>query len=93
MKENVGTIDRIARTVVGPVLIYLGYEKWGGKRGELKGLLNIVGGALIVESAITRVCPVNGLLGLDTRGEKVRSRDREQQKKQQSRAGSYGVYY
>jgi hypothetical protein len=27
----------------------------------------MIGGALVIESAITRVCPLNALLGIDTR--------------------------
>ncbi|MBA2665238.1 MAG: DUF2892 domain-containing protein [Bradymonadaceae bacterium] len=67
MKENVGTLDRIARSIAGPALILLGYSRWGGHRGELGGLAAIVAGTTLIESAITRVCPVNGLLRIDTR--------------------------
>jgi hypothetical protein len=67
MKENVGTIDRVARSVIGPGLIALGYTRWGGNQGRLAGLVAIVSGAVLVESAITRVCPLNALFGIDTR--------------------------
>lgn len=70
MKENVGQIDRWMRSVVGPGLLALGYAKLGGNRGHIGGLLAMIGGALILESAITRVCPVNALLGIDTRSER-----------------------
>ncbi len=78
MKENVGTVDRIGRSVVGPALMAVGYQRWGGRHGNLSGLLAIVGGALIIESAITRVCPINGLLGLDTRSPDQIERDLRQ---------------
>lgn len=67
MKENVGTIDRVARSIAGPALMVLGYKKWGGEDGSPLGLLTIIGGVTLIESAITRVCPVNRLLGIDTR--------------------------
>lgn len=66
MKENVGGADRIARAVAGPLLIALGYARWGGDEGEIPGLLAILGGAFLVETAITRVCPVNEAAGVDT---------------------------
>ncbi len=55
-----------SRTVAGPVLVALGYSRLGGNRGALPGILAIVSGALLVETAITRVCPMNELLGIDT---------------------------
>jgi hypothetical protein len=67
MKENVGTEDRVMRSLLGPALVVAGYTRLGGSRGRLAGLAAMVGGALIVESAITRVCPLNALLGIDTR--------------------------
>lgn len=79
MKENVGPLDRMMRAVVGPGLLALGYAKLGGNRGALPGLLAMIGGTLITESAITRVCPINALLGLDTRPQRQRIRDLEAQ--------------
>lgn len=75
MKENVGTKDRLARSIVGPALMALGYSRWGGHRGQLGGLTAIVSGALLIESAITRVCPINGALGIDTREQELIQRD------------------
>jgi hypothetical protein len=34
-----------------------------------------VAGAMIAETAITRTCALNGLLGIDTRGEKLLAKD------------------
>lgn len=70
MKENVGKIDQITRSVVGPGLITFGYAGLGGNKGKLPGLLAIVVGTLITESAITKVCPVNEFFGIDTRQKK-----------------------
>jgi uncharacterized membrane protein len=68
MKENVGDTDRALRGIVGPAMMALGFSRWGAKRGRLLGLAAMVAGALVVESAITRVCPLNRALGIDTRG-------------------------
>lgn len=77
MKENVGRIDRGLRFVVGPALAAIGYAKLGGDEGRLPGLAAIVLGTAILESAITRVCPVNRLLHIDTRTQRERVRDLE----------------
>jgi hypothetical protein len=78
MKENVGRADRLVRSVVGPALMTAGYGPLGGNRGKLAGLLGLITGALVVESAITRVCPLNALFGLDTRSDAERDRDRHE---------------
>ena len=70
MKENVGKKDRLIRTVAGPALMGLGYFLLGGNRGRIGGLATIVTGTLVAESALTKVCPVNALLGVDTREKK-----------------------
>lgn len=66
MKENVGGADRVMRAVAGPALLALGYARWGGSTGSLPGLLAMLGGALVTETAVTRVCPLNEALGVDT---------------------------
>jgi len=75
MKENVGRVDRLGRAVIGPALAAFGYTRLGGRAGRVSGLVAMITGVLIVESAITRVCPVNALLGLDTRTKRERERD------------------
>ena len=75
MKENVGRTDRIIRSIAGPALMAVGYSKLGGNQGDLKGLATIVAGATLLESAITRVCPLNGLFGIDSRSKKEIKRD------------------
>ena len=67
MKENVGKKDRIARSFVGPVLMLMGYTSLKGCKGKTIGLASMIFGALIMESAITRVCPLNAAFGIDTR--------------------------
>ncbi len=66
MRENVGGADRLMRAVASPALLALGYGRWGGRTGALPGLLAMLGGALITETAITRVCPLNEAAGIDT---------------------------
>ena len=66
MRENVGGWDRATRAVAGPVLLALGYGRWGGSTGRLPGLLAMLGGAFITETAVTRVCPLNEALGVDS---------------------------
>ena len=70
MKENVGKKDRLIRSIAGPALIGIGYTILGGKNGKIGGLATIVAGTLIAESALTKVCPANALLGVDTREKK-----------------------
>ena len=67
-REIVGGADRTMRAIVGPAILLLGYTKLGGSDGAVPGLLAMLGGALITETAITRVCPVNEALGVDTAG-------------------------
>jgi uncharacterized membrane protein len=66
MQENVGPVDRTVRSVVGPALMLLGATRLGARDGALLGLAALVGGALLVENAITGVCPLNAALGIRT---------------------------
>jgi hypothetical protein len=75
MRENVGHVDRIVRTVVGTGLVALGFAPLRAHDGRLPGLFAVVAGALLLESAVTRVCPLNHALGLDTRSTTERMRD------------------
>ncbi len=73
MRENVGKIDRIIRTVIGARLFAGGL--WAGLRGHRTGVLGVALGGFLLESALTRVCPVSTLLGIDTRSTEERIRD------------------
>ena len=74
MQENIGRIDRVVRSFVGPALTGLGYMQL--RRGNLVlGAAGVALGAVIIETAVTRVCPFNAILGLDTRSEEERLRD------------------
>lgn len=67
MRINVGTPDRIARIVIGAVLVLLPF---------LSGLAlfatslwfwaSIVVGAVLIVTAIVRFCPLYAILGLST---------------------------
>lgn len=70
MKENVGKKDRIIRTIIGTALLPLGYKKWGGENGNILGISVMMFGALLLESVITRVCPINNALGVNTKRER-----------------------
>lgn len=69
MQENVGDTDRLLRIGIGASLATLGVLRL--RSGRLGPALLFASGALLLESAITRVCPLNSLLGIDTR--KVRA--------------------
>lgn len=65
MQENVGNTDRLLRIGIGASLATAGLLQL--RRGRLGPALLFASGALLLESAITRVCPINSLLGIDTR--------------------------
>lgn len=68
MRINVGTPDRIARIVVGAVLVLLPF---------LSGLAlfanpvwlwaSVIVGAVLIVTALVRFCPLYAILGLSTR--------------------------
>jgi hypothetical protein len=68
MSENVGRLDRVIRGVLGPALIAGGYGLLGGRRGRCGGLLAMLAGALVTETALTRTCALYSLLGVDSKG-------------------------
>jgi len=67
MTVNVGTIDRIARALLGLVLLYLaffsGLPLFAG--GFMKIATAAVGIVMLVVAA-TRVCPIYSIFGLKT---------------------------
>ena len=66
MRENVGGADRGMRAVLGPGLVALGAAGIARGRNPLPAAAAMVVGALITETAVTRVCPLNEALGVDT---------------------------
>jgi uncharacterized membrane protein len=77
MNENVGNEDRMLRAVTGPALMLMGYAILGGNRGHCTGLLTMIAGTALLESAITRVCPLNAMLGIDSRTPREKNHDRQ----------------
>ncbi|SDB53614.1 Protein of unknown function [Desulfonatronum thiosulfatophilum] len=75
MKENVGSLDQAVRGVLGSVLLAKGFSRLGGSKGRSLGLLSMLAGVSLIESAITRVCPLSGYLGIDTRSTQEKLRD------------------
>lgn len=68
MQENVGNLERSLRAVAGPMLVRWGYRRLKKPRRRLLGVVAIVGGAMVAETAMTRVCPINAALGIDRSG-------------------------
>lgn len=66
MKRNMGTIDRLLRaTVVGPVLILLGFSLGAG---SIPGLVAFALAGIALVTAAVGVCPGYIPLGISTRG-------------------------
>ena len=67
MRINVGTPDRLARIVIGAVLVLLPF--FSGLALFANPLLSwasIVVGAVLIVTALVRVCPLYAALGLST---------------------------
>jgi len=67
MKANVGTVDRVIRSVVGAAA--LGFGVLGGLASPWNVVAMVVGGVLIGTAAIGW-CPPYALLGINTCGTK-----------------------
>jgi hypothetical protein len=73
MEKNVGGYDRLARFVVGPVLLLLGGAGLAGFVTLAAGTLGLalaglalIVGAILAVTAVTQKCPLNSTLGLNT---------------------------
>jgi Inner membrane protein YgaP-like, transmembrane domain len=78
MHENVGRVDQIVRFIVGPALMAVGIGGLGRRRGSRIGPTAVLlFGESILSSAVTRVCPLNRALGIDTRSQQERARDHD----------------
>ncbi|MFC6720516.1 YgaP family membrane protein [Halobacteriaceae archaeon SHR40] len=73
MQNNVGGYDRIARFILGPILIIVGAAALGGLLTLAAGTLGLVlagiavfVGAVLTVTATTRKCPLNAAIGLNT---------------------------
>ena len=65
MKHNMGTVDRLLRAIVGPVLIVLGLV-FGA--GSVPGVVAFVLAGIALVTAAVGVCPGYIPFGISTRG-------------------------
>ncbi|WP_090623102.1 YgaP family membrane protein [Natrinema salaciae] len=68
MKNNIGSTDRIGRAVGGAVLAAIGVATLVGalEFGTVVGVLAVVVGAVLLGTALTRICLLYRILGVDT---------------------------
>lgn len=74
MQKNVGGMDRIARLVLGPVLVVVGVAGYAGMVAlavgpvpqALASVLVFLVGAILAVTGYVQVCPINRVLGLNT---------------------------
>lgn len=78
MEKNVGGYDRIARFVVGPVLLVVGLAAFAGLLTLAAGTLGLVlagaavlVGAVLLVTAATQKCPLNSVVGMNTYQDEV----------------------
>ncbi|MFB6106211.1 MAG: DUF2892 domain-containing protein [Halobacteriaceae archaeon] len=70
MDQNVGGTDRLARLVVGPLLVLVAVVSLAGLYPlgpVVEGVALVVGAVLAVTGAV-RKCPLNAAFGVDTSG-------------------------
>lgn len=65
MTINVGTIDRIARAILGVVLLYVAFAS-GALDGSGWQWVAAVAGVVMLAVAAIRFCPVYTLIGIKT---------------------------
>jgi hypothetical protein len=76
MKKNVGGYDRLGRLVIGALLVLAGIAGYAGLLGVAVGpipqalgaVVLILIGAILVVTGYMQTCPINSLLGVNTRG-------------------------
>jgi len=67
MSVNVGTFDRVLRLVIGALLVIAPFAtNIGMFQGQTATVLSVVIGAVLVVTAVARVCPLYTLLGMRT---------------------------
>ena len=65
MPINVGTIDRIARAVLGIFLLYISFAS-GALDGSVWKWVAAVAGVVMLGVAVVRFCPIYAILGIRT---------------------------
>lgn len=68
MKENVGGPERLLRAGISPALIAWGWVVLGPAGRKSGPVALMITGALVAETAVTKVCPVSAVFGIDTTG-------------------------
>jgi len=67
MSVNVGTFDRVLRLVIGALLVIAPFAtNIGMFQGQTATVVSVVIGAVLVVTAVARVCPLYSLLGMRT---------------------------
>lgn len=74
MNKNVGGTDRIARLIVGPILILVGIAGFAGLLvlavgplpQALTSVIVVLVGAVLLVTGLVQKCPLNGILGFNT---------------------------
>lgn len=67
MSANVGTLDRVLRFVVGVLLVIAPFAtQIAVFQGQIATIISVVVGAVLVLTALMRVCPLYSLLGMRT---------------------------
>lgn len=74
MTENVGRTDQAARALAGATLLGLG-ARWLARDDGWRAALASLAGGILVETAITRTCPLNAVFGIDSRTNAERIED------------------
>ncbi|WP_340100660.1 DUF2892 domain-containing protein [Salinibaculum salinum] len=94
MEKNVGGYDRIARFVLGPLLVVLAVAAYGGYITLASGLLGativwaaLAIGAVLIVTAATQMCPLNSVFGIDTYRSSAGDGTAETDSESESRAG------
>jgi len=62
MKENVGTVDRTLRVVIGTALALAG---WLGPEGAL-GIVLLIVGLVLLATGLMSSCPIYSVAGMNT---------------------------
>jgi Protein of unknown function (DUF2892) len=78
-EKNVGSWDRGARLVVGPVLLFVGIAAVLGAIALAPVLIaiSLVVGAILTVTGFTQKCPLNQLLGINTYDDESPTEDAE----------------
>lgn len=66
MRENVGGADRLLRVAIGPAVVLWGWILLSPAERKSGPVALMLTGALLSETALTKVCPVSAVFGIDT---------------------------